>query len=119
MTSAAIARGIRRRRAATPFQRAVVTGLAFGIMAVYLAMVGLLPMIHARAVIVDVLTMAQAALLAIGLGAGAYIARREQAQPSPTLLLHGLITGAITGATLAVLVLAMNVIDLRSIFLSL
>jgi branched-chain amino acid transport system permease protein len=119
MTAAAISPGARRKRAQSPFHRAIVTGLVFGIIAVYLAVVGLLPMINARAVIVDVLTMAHAALLAIGLGAGAYLARGERDKPMGTIVLHGLIAGAIAGGLLAVLVVAMNAIDLRSIFISL
>jgi len=119
MTAQSITRGVRRKRTQSPLHRAIITGVSFGVMAVYLAMVGLLPMIHARAVIVDVLTMAHAALLAIGLGAGAYVARGERDKPAATIVLHGLIAGAISGGLLAVLVVAMNTIDLRSIFISL
>jgi len=119
MTAQSITRGVRRKRTQSPLHRAIITGVSFGVMAVYLAMVGLLPMIHARAVIVDVLTMAHAALLAIGLGAGAYVARGERDKPAATIVLHGLIAGAISGGLLAVLVVAMNAIDLRSIFISL
>src|SRR5690348_17793933 len=97
MTAAAISPGARRKRAQSPFHRAIVTGLVFGIIAVYLAVVGLLPMINARAVIVDVLTMAHAALLAIGLGAGAYLARGERDKPMGTIVFHGLISGAVAG----------------------
>jgi len=119
MTAEAISRGLRRKRARSPFHGAIVTGIVFGLMAVYLAVVGILPMINARAIIVDVLSMAHAALLAIGLGAGAYLARGERDQPTGAVALHGLIAGAIAGALLAVLVVAMNAIDLRSIFISL
>ncbi len=119
MTAAAIPSSIRRKHARSPFHRAIITGIVFGIIAIYLAVVGILPMINARAIIVDVLTMAHAALLAIGLGAGAYLARGERDQPMGTIVLHGLIAGAIVGGLLAVLVVAMNAIDLRSIFISL
>src|SRR5579864_4975938 len=119
MTAAAISRSLRRKRTRSSFHRAVITGLVFGVVAVYLAVVGILPMINERAIIVDVLSMAQAALLAIGLGAGAYLARGERDQPTGPIVLHGLIVGAIAGGLLAVLVVAMNTIDLRSIFISL
>ncbi len=115
MTAAAIPSSIRRKHARSPFHRAIITGIVFGIIAIYLAVVGILPMINARAIIVDVLTMAHAALLAIGLGAGAYLARGERDQPMGTIVLHGLIAGAIVGGLLAVLVVAMNAIDLRSL----
>jgi branched-chain amino acid transport system permease protein len=119
MTAEAVPQGLRRKRVRSPFHGAIVTGIVFGLMAIYLAVVGILPMINARAIIVDVLSMAHAALLAIGLGAGAYLARGERDQPTGSVVLHGLIAGAIAGALLALLVVAMNVIDLRSIFISL
>src|SRR5262249_51854676 len=119
MTAEAITPGIRRKRVRSPFHRAIVTGVVFGIIATYLAMVGILSMIHERAVIVELLTMAHASLLAIGLGAGAYLARGERDNPIAIVVLHGLIAGAIAGAVLAVLVVAMNTIDLRSIFIAL
>ena len=124
MTAAAITPRARRRRARSPFHQAIVTGVVFGVVAVYLAMVGILPMINERAIIVDadsnvLLTMAQAALLAIGLGAGTYVSRRGSDHSTGTILLNALIAGAIAGALLALLVLVMNAIDLRSIFISL
>jgi branched-chain amino acid transport system permease protein len=119
MTAEAISRVRRKRAGTSPIQRAVTTGVVFGIIAVYLAMVGLLPMIHGRAIIVEVLTMGHAALLAIGLGAGAYVARRDREQPVGAVVLHGLIAGAIAGGVLALLVVAMNFIDLRPIFIAL
>ena len=119
MTVATTSHAMWRKRARSPYHRAIITGLVFGVIAVYLAVVGILPMINARAVIVDLLTMAQAALLAIGLGAGAFISRSERELPTGTVMVHSLITGAIAGALVALLVLAMNAIDLRSIFISL
>jgi branched-chain amino acid transport system permease protein len=124
MTTDAIAPRARRQRAQSPLNQAIVIGVVFGIVAAYLAVVGILPMIHARAIIVDddsnhLLTMAQAALLAIGLGAGAYLTRGRSDHSAATILLNGLIAGAIVGGVLALLVIAMNAIDLRSIFISL
>lgn len=119
MTAETIAPRVRRRRKQSPFHDAIATGFAFGVVAVYLAVVGILPMIHERAIIVDVLSMAHASLLAIGLGAGAYLARREREHSLPTIVLNGVIAGAIGGALLAVMVVAMNTIDLRAIFIAL
>src|SRR5215831_13143484 len=119
MTADAISPRIGRKRTQSPFHGAIITGTVFGVIAVYLAMVGILPMIHERAIIVDVLSMAHGSLLAIGLGAGAYIARRERDRPIGAIVLHGLLSGAIAGALVAVLVVAMNSIDLRSIFIAL
>ncbi|MGH7125432.1 MAG: hypothetical protein ACREFI_13740, partial [Stellaceae bacterium] len=119
MTAEAISPRVRRKRTQSPFHNAIVTGVAFGVIAVYLAMVGILPMIHERAIIVDVLSMAHASLLAIGLGAGAYVARRERDHSVATIVLNGVLAGAIAGGLVALLVVAMNAIDLRSIFISL
>ena len=124
MTAEAISPRVRRKRAQSPFHQAIVTGVVFGVVAVYLAATGILPMINERAIIVDadsnvLLTMAQAALLAIGLGAGAYVSRRGSDHSTATILLNALIAGVVAGALLALLVIIMNAIDLRSIFISL
>ena len=124
MTADVITRVRRKRRGQSPFHQAIMTGIVFGIVAVYLAVVGILPMINERAIIVDsdsniLLTMAQTALLAIGLGAGAYVARRGERQSTAAVLLDALIAGAIAGALLALLVTVMAVIDLRQIFIAL
>src|SRR5579863_700131 len=68
---------------ASPLRRAVLTGFVFGIVGIYLAAVGILLMIHGRSIIVDVLTLGQSALIAIALGAGAFIARRESPRGLP------------------------------------
>src|SRR5579885_2270265 len=108
-----------KRKPPSPLRRVVITGVSFGVVAVYLAVVGILAMIHGRAIIVGVLTMGHAALLAVGIGAGIAVARRERERPAAALLLDGALAGAITGALLAVLVVAMNALDLRSIFIAL
>jgi len=108
-----------KKAPASPLRRAVLTGLVFGIVGIYLAAVGILVMIHGRAIVVDVLSLGQVALIAIALGAGAFIARRETARRLPEVLLHSVLAGAITGLMLAALVLAMDTFDLRSIFIAL
>ena len=103
----------------SPLQRAVRIGLVFGVVAVYLAIVGLLLMFHGRWIIVDVLSLGHATLIAIGLGAGIAVARGAVGRVTPQILVHSLIAGAIAGGLPAVLVVAMQVLDLRSIFISL
>jgi branched-chain amino acid transport system permease protein len=110
---------MRRQKQASPLRRAVQIGLVFGVIAVYLAIVGLLLMIHGRWIIVDVLSLGHAALIAIGLGAGNVIARGETRSVSGPVLTESLIAGAIAGALLGLLVVAMEVLDLRSMFISL
>ena len=104
---------------ASAVRRAVLTGIVFGIVGLYLSAVGILLMIHGRAIIVDVISLGQIALAAIGLGTGAFIARREGPRGLAETLLHGLLAGAIAGGLLAVLVAAMDAFDLRAIFIAL
>ncbi|HMK66927.1 MAG TPA: branched-chain amino acid ABC transporter permease, partial [Stellaceae bacterium] len=120
MTTDAMPRRIRRKRAQPlPMQSALLTGFTFGIVAVYLAAVGILLMVHGRAIIVGVLSVGQAALVLIALGAGAVIARRERSLPRGQVLIHSAVAGGIAGAILSVLVLLMTAFDLRDIFISL
>ncbi len=119
MTATAGALSRRKKGQRSPLQRALMAGFVFGVAGVYLATVGILPMIHQRAIIVDVLTLGQAALLAIALGTGATIARREQRHRSLQTLAHSLLAGGIAGALLGLLVAATSLFDLRSIFIAL
>ncbi|HEV3248011.1 MAG TPA: branched-chain amino acid ABC transporter permease [Beijerinckiaceae bacterium] len=103
----------------SPLRRAVLTGLVFGIVGVYLAAVGVLLMIHGRAIIVGMLSLGQAALVTLGLGAGAFITRRESRHSFAQVVVHSLVAGAVAGALLAILVLATDAFDLRAIFIAL
>ena len=108
-----------RKAPASPLRRSLLIGAVFGIVSIYLAAVGILQMIHGRTIIVDLLTLGQVALLAIGLGTGALVARREGRHPLAEILVHSLLAGAIVGGILAGLVLAIDAFDLRSIFIAL
>jgi len=100
-------------------RRAVTLGLIFGAAAVYIIVVGILPMMNARWIVVDVVSLGQAALLSIGLGAGAAMARRRGDGGLAGLALQSAVAGAIAGGLLAVLVVAMQLINLRAIFIAL
>src|SRR5262249_12964558 len=90
-------------------RRPILIGLAFGAGAVHIAAVGVLLAMHDRWVIVDALTLGQAALLMIAGGAGAMAGR-----PVP-----GLVAGAAGGVRIATLVAVMSVVPLQSIFIAL
>ncbi len=90
-------------------RRAVLIGLGFGAGAVHIAAVGVLLAMHQRWIIVDVLSLGQAALLLIAGGAGA-MARGA---------LPGLLAGAAAGVPIAALTVTMALVPLHSIFIAL
>lgn len=90
-------------------RRAVLIGLGFGAGAVHIAIVGVLLMLHQRWIVVDVLTLGQAALFLIAGGAGAMAARP----------LSGLLAGAVAGVPIAALTIIMNAVPLQWMFIAL
>jgi branched-chain amino acid transport system permease protein len=107
------------RRERSPFRRALGVGLALGAIAVYGATVGILPLMNARWVIVDVVSLDYAALIAIGLSAGAAVATPRAASKFGPLVPPSLLAGGVAGAVLALLTLAMQTLPLRHIFIAL
>ncbi len=94
----------------SPLKRALRIGLIFGAIAVYIAVVGILPLIDARWIVVDVVSLGDAALIAIGLGAGSAVAaRRSPDSPGMgPLALQALLAGAVAGGMLALLATALG-----------
>jgi branched-chain amino acid transport system permease protein len=95
----------------------VFIGLIFGVIALHLAIVGLLPMLNQRWIIVGALSLGHGTLLAVGLGAGAFTAR-HQVRRLATVLCAGL-AGAIAAVPLAVLATVMLHVNLRWMFIAL
>ena len=94
------------------------TGLLGGVIAVYLCLVGIVPVFHDRPLIVGVVELGQAALL-IAFGAVGYLAARDQVRASRLrAVVAGAAVGAITGAFPAGLVLVSSAVDLRAVFLN-
>jgi branched-chain amino acid transport system permease protein len=90
-------------------RRAALVGLAFGAGAVHLAAVGVLLAMHQRWIVIDVLSLGQAALLLIAGGAGAMAGGA----------LPGLLAGAAAGTPIAILAVVMSIVPLHSIFIAL
>ncbi|HLY88547.1 MAG TPA: branched-chain amino acid ABC transporter permease [Acetobacteraceae bacterium] len=90
-------------------RRSVLIGLAFGAGAVHIAVVGVLLMLHQRWIVVDVLTLGQAALFLIAGGAGAMAGRP----------LSGLLAGAAAGVPIAALTVIMDAVPLQWMFIAL
>jgi branched-chain amino acid transport system permease protein len=99
------------------FRHAVLMGVLFGGIGIYLAAIGLLLMLHERAIIVGVMSLGHATLLAAGLGAGLLAARGTD--QLATRLIRGILAGAIAGAMVALLPIIMDAVSLRWMFISL
>jgi branched-chain amino acid transport system permease protein len=99
--------------------RTVRVGLIFGVIGIYLAAVGLLLMLNNRAIIVETITLGQAALLLVGVGAGLMAVPRADENSLLRLAGQGVVAGAIAGAMVALLALAMSVMTLNTVFISL
>ena len=106
-------------RERSPFRWALSVGLVLGVIAVYGAIVGLLPLMDARWVIVDVVSLGDATLIAIGLSAGAVTAARVRSSEFWPLVPPSLVAGGVAGGLLALLTLAMQALPLRQIFIAL
>ncbi|MBV8444263.1 MAG: hypothetical protein JO312_27525, partial [Hyphomicrobiales bacterium] len=109
--------GVPKRR--VPLSDALMLGLACGAVAVYIAIVGILPTFDARWIVVGVVSFGQGALIAIALGAGWATALRAASLKPLTAALAGLVAGGVAGVLLALLALAMQMLPLRRIFIAL
>lgn len=97
-------------------RRPAATGVLFGAIAVYVALTGLLLALHARWIVVDWITVAQAVLLSVGLAAGYFASRgRTGVAGLAAAMLSGLTAAAVLGGLAAL----MEWTDLRWIFIAL
>ena len=101
------------------FRRALRVGLILGVVAIYGATIGILPLMDARWVIVDAISLGDAALITIGLSAGAVTAARMRSSEFWPLVAPSLVAGGVAGGLLALLALAMQAFPLRQIFIAL
>jgi branched-chain amino acid transport system permease protein len=106
-------------REPSPLRRALGVGLVLGGVAVYGATVGIPPLMDARWIIVNVVSLGDAALIAIGLGAGAMVAAPSNSTEFRALAPRSLLAGGVAGGLLALLACAMQVLPLRRIFIAL
>ncbi len=100
--------------AATSIWRGVFgVGLAGGGIALYLCLVGIVPVFGERSLVRDVISLGQMALLLTFLVTG-YAATRKVPRDTPTVLGAGALAGAVTGLLLTLLILLNEVFPLRS-----
>jgi branched-chain amino acid transport system permease protein len=103
-----------------PSLRAVLVGLAFGAGAVHLSVVGVLMMLHKRWIIVDTLSLGQAVVLVLAIGAGAMADSRIGPEGGALRRLGlGALAGVAAAAPLALLIAVIATISVQSIFIAL
>ena len=102
--------------AATNWREIAKIGLIGGAIALYLCLVGIVPVFHARQLIAGVITLGQIALFGSMAVPGAFAARR--ARTTREAVLAGGAAGLITGGALTLLVVVGGVVDLRAMFLN-
>jgi branched-chain amino acid transport system permease protein len=106
-------------RQIAPWRYTLQTGVQFGLLGIFLAVVGILGMFNKRPIIVGELTLGYATLGLVFLLAGVLVARRRPF-PTPTqTIVASLAAGAIAAAVFALLPTVMSFISLRSVFVSL
>lgn len=107
------------RRNVSGWGGVIRAGLVGAAVALYLCLVGIVPTFGERALIDDIVTLGQAAVLLTALVVGYVAALRvlagDPGQRPLRLVLGGTIAGAITGLSLTLLVLLGSVVDLRTI----
>ena len=122
MTAGAVAAQVGARsdvassEAATNWREIAKIGLIGGAIALYLCLVGIVPVFHARQLIAGVITLGQVALFGSMAVPGAFAARR--ARTTREAVLAGGAAGLITGGALTLLVVVGGVVDLRAMFLN-
>jgi branched-chain amino acid transport system permease protein len=103
----------------SPLVHAIRIGLIFGVIGVYLAAVGLLLMLNNRAIIVETISLGEAVLILVGVGAGVMAVPKQTTLSIFEQFRNGFIAGAISGAMVGLLTVAMSVLTLQYIFIAL
>ncbi|MGH2592195.1 MAG: hypothetical protein ACRDGG_01635, partial [Anaerolineae bacterium] len=92
-------------------------GLLGGVVAVYLCLVGVVPIFSERPLITEVISLGHTMLVLAGLGTG-YLAARRAPGGQAQAVSAGALSGAIAGAVLALLVIIGDIVNLRAVFLN-
>ena len=99
------------------WRRALATGAMGAVVAVYLALVGIVPTFETRSMISGVLALGETFVIGTMLVVGYLAARYFDGRPGPAIT-AGAAAGTITGTALSLLILIGPAINLRSIFLN-
>ncbi|MDQ6794847.1 MAG: hypothetical protein M3067_08545, partial [Chloroflexota bacterium] len=108
-----------RRGAASPgLRRLLRVGGLGSLVALYVCLVGLVPVFHTRPLVVGIVSLGQASLL-VAFGATGFAAARPYLSSTrASMLLWGAAAGALAGILPALLVVLGSVVDIRSVFLN-
>jgi branched-chain amino acid transport system permease protein len=101
------------RSAMTEWRGVLFVGLVAGAVAIYLCVVGIVPIFGERPLVDEAVTLGEASLLITGLAAGYLAAQRAPGGPGGAVA-GGVLAGLIAGAFLAGLILVGSVFALRS-----
>jgi branched-chain amino acid transport system permease protein len=105
------------RFADLPWKTVIRVGLLGAVIAIFLCLVGIVPIFHARPLIKDVISLGQTALVLALLGTGVVAARAAEVE-SRLAMLPGALAGAIAGAGLTALLILGEFINVRAVFLN-
>ncbi len=100
------------------WSKLVKVGIGGGVIAIYLCLVGIVPVFAVRPLIVGIVELGQAALL-IAFAAIGYVASRDHVGSSASkAVISGALAGGISGAMLTGLIAFGSIADLRGMFLN-
>jgi branched-chain amino acid transport system permease protein len=100
------------------WEHGVKTGVIGGVVALIIALVGMVESFNKRDIIAEVITMGQVLLLIVGLMMG-YLAARRTTREEPVIrCLNAVIGSLVTGGFLAMLVIVGNLINLRNMLVN-
>lgn len=102
----------------TPLQRTILTGLLYGSVALYFALVGMIKLFNERWIISEYVTLGQALLAAIMLTAGYRTALRTSSPGALAKLAQGAGAGALAAGVLALLVILASFVNIRFMFVA-
>ena len=99
-----------------PLSRVILrVGLLVGAVAVYLSIVGIVPIFHDRPIIAGIITVGEGSVMLAFIAAGYLVARRAGGSPLRSIAASAA-AGALAGAMLSLLILLGAAIDLRAVF---
>jgi branched-chain amino acid transport system permease protein len=111
MTAVAVP-ATRRGDTLAKWRSVIWLGIVGGIAAIYLALVGIVPVFHGQALIAGIITLGEAAILTVPLVMG-YVATRR-ATNRREIVAYGALAGLVTGAMITALVVVGPIINLRT-----